>query len=133
MHRLALDLVQELHDLAPQQLLTVTEPARLHVSGPGAFRVLSWKGTAFEVQASTDLKQWSPVSIVTNLTGTLEFTDPTRRTICSASILHAAKPPLRTSSRTGGLARSNASRNSVRSGMTAAASALSICSGVMRS
>ena len=27
---------------------------------------------AFEVQASIDLKQWSPV---TNLTGTLEFTD----------------------------------------------------------
>ena len=31
---------------------------------------------AFEVQASIDLKQWSPVSTVTNLTGTLEFTDP---------------------------------------------------------
>ena len=31
---------------------------------------------AFEVQASTDLTQWSPVTTVTNLTGTLEFTDP---------------------------------------------------------
>ena len=31
---------------------------------------------AFEVQASIDLKQWSPVTTVTNLTGTLEFTDP---------------------------------------------------------
>jgi len=31
---------------------------------------------AFEVQASTDLKQWSPVTTVTNLTGTLEFTNP---------------------------------------------------------
>ena len=45
------------------------------VSGPGAFRVQSWKGKAFEVQASTDLKQWSPVTTATNLTGTLEFTD----------------------------------------------------------
>ena len=31
---------------------------------------------AFELQASIDLKQWSPVSTVTDLTGTLEFTDP---------------------------------------------------------
>ena len=31
---------------------------------------------AFELQASIDLKQWSPVTTVTNLTGTLEFTDP---------------------------------------------------------
>ena len=31
---------------------------------------------AFEVPASIDLKQWSPVTTVTNLTGTLEFTDP---------------------------------------------------------
>jgi hypothetical protein len=30
----------------------------------------------FEVQASTDLNQWSPLTTVTNLTGTLEFTDP---------------------------------------------------------
>ena len=59
----------------PKQFLTVTEPARLQVSGPGAFRVQSWKGMAFEVQASIDLKQWLPVIIVTNLTGTLEFTD----------------------------------------------------------
>jgi len=30
---------------------------------------------AFEVQASTDLVNWLPTSIVTNLTGTLEFKD----------------------------------------------------------
>ena len=44
--------------------------------GARCVRVQSWKGMAFEVQASIDLKQWSPVSTVTNLTGTLEFTDP---------------------------------------------------------
>ena len=43
---------------------------------PGAFRVQSWKGMAFEVQASANLEQWSPVTTVTNLTGTLDFTDP---------------------------------------------------------
>ena len=62
--------------MAANQFLTVTEPARLKMSGPGAFRVQSWKGMAFEVQASTELDQWSPVTTVTNLTGTLEFTDP---------------------------------------------------------
>ena len=69
-------IVQELQEVAPNQILTVTEPARLQVFGAGAFRVQSWKGMAFEVQASTDLKQWSPVTTVTNLTGTLEFSDP---------------------------------------------------------
>ncbi len=68
-------VVQEFHNVAPKQILTVSEPARLHISGRGAFRVQSWKGMAFEVQASADLEQWSPVTIVTNLTGTLEFTD----------------------------------------------------------
>lgn len=31
---------------------------------------------AFEVQTSTDLKQWSPLTTLTNLTGKLEFMDP---------------------------------------------------------
>ena len=62
--------------VALNQFLTFTEPARLQMSGPSAFRVRSWKGMAFEVQASTELEQWSPVTAVTNLTGTLEFTDP---------------------------------------------------------
>ena len=69
-------IVQEFHDLSVNRSLTLTEPARLQVTGPGAFRVQSWKGMVFEVQASADLKQWSPVTTVTNLTGTLEFTDP---------------------------------------------------------
>ena len=29
-----------------------------------------------DLGVSSDLDQWSPVTIVTNLTGTLEFTDP---------------------------------------------------------
>jgi hypothetical protein len=69
-------IVQELHDVAPKQFLTVTEPTRLQSRGAGVLRIQSWKGMAFEVQASTDLNQWSPMTTVTNLTGTLEFTDP---------------------------------------------------------
>ena len=69
-------IVQELHGVSVKQQLIVTEPARLQVLGPGTFRVQSWKGMAFEVQVSTDLDQWSPLTTLTNLTGTLEFTDP---------------------------------------------------------
>ena len=71
-------MVQEFHQVASEQLLTLTEPALLRVLGPGTFRGRSWKGMAFEVQASIDLHQWSPVTTVTtvtNQTGTLEFTD----------------------------------------------------------
>ena len=50
--------------------------ARPQVLGAGAFCLQSWKRMVIEVQASIDLKQWSPVTTVTNLTGTLEFTDP---------------------------------------------------------
>jgi len=44
--------------------------------GSGAFRIQSWKGMTFKMQASTDLDQWSPLTTVTNLTRTLEFVDP---------------------------------------------------------
>jgi hypothetical protein len=69
-------IVQELHDVAAKQFLMVAEPARLQALGAGALRIQSWKGMRFDVQASTDLSQWSPLTTVTNLTGTLEFTDP---------------------------------------------------------
>jgi hypothetical protein len=68
-------IVQELRDVRAKQILTVTEPARLQALGTGAFRIQSWKGQAFEVQMSPDLAQWSPVTTVTNLTGTLDYTD----------------------------------------------------------
>ena len=69
-------IVQEFHDVAPKQFLTLTEPAQLQTLRTGVLRIQSWKGMAFEMQASSDLKQWSPVTTVTDLTGTLEFTDP---------------------------------------------------------
>lgn len=67
--------VQELQNVPAKQILTVTEPARLHVLGTSTFRIQSWLGQRFEVQASTDLKQWVPVTTVTNLTGTLDYPD----------------------------------------------------------
>jgi hypothetical protein len=69
-------IVQEFHDVAPKQFLIVQEPARLQALGAGVLRIQSWKGMAFDVQSSSDLDQWSILTTVTNLTGTLEFTDP---------------------------------------------------------
>ena len=37
-------IVQELHDVAAKQSLTVTEPARLQALGAGVLRIQSWKG-----------------------------------------------------------------------------------------
>ena len=69
-------IVQELHNVTANQILSVTEPARLQALGAGVFRIQSWKGMAFEVQTTTNLEQWLPVTTVTNLTGALEFVDP---------------------------------------------------------
>jgi hypothetical protein len=69
-------IVQVLHDVAPKQILTVTEPTKLEVSGIGRFRIGSRRGMVFEIQSSIDLREWRSAATVTNLTGQLEFTDP---------------------------------------------------------
>jgi hypothetical protein len=69
-------IVQELREALANQTLTVTEPARLQITAPDQFRIQSWKGQAFAIECSTDLQSWQSIETVTNLTGTLEFTDP---------------------------------------------------------
>ena len=66
-------IVQEFHDAVPRLFLMLIGSRRL---GAEVLRAQSWKEIAFGVQSSTDMEQWSPLSTVTNLTGTLEFTDP---------------------------------------------------------
>jgi formylglycine-generating enzyme required for sulfatase activity len=68
-------LVQELKDVAANQLLTVTEPPRLIPQGIGKFQIQCWINQSFDVQGSTDLVTWTPVTTVTNTTGTLVFED----------------------------------------------------------
>ena len=69
-------IVQEFQNVAADQFLTVTEPSQLVATGSGQLQIRSWKGMSYEVQASTNLIDWSPVGTVTNLDGTLRFTDP---------------------------------------------------------
>jgi hypothetical protein len=67
--------VQELKDVAPNQILTVNEPVRLIPQGAGAFQIQCWLGQMFDVEMSTDLVTWSVVANITNETGVLLFTD----------------------------------------------------------
>jgi hypothetical protein len=68
-------IVQELKNVAANQIVKVTEPARLVPQSKGGFQIQCWVGQSFEVQASTDLIHWTPVATVTNETGTLVFED----------------------------------------------------------
>ena len=81
-------IVQELHNVAANQILTVTEPAKLepHVTqtnGLVELKVKSWKGFAYDIEASNDLKAWTRLTTLTNETGTLSFADPLAATLSS--------------------------------------------------
>ncbi|MCZ7635591.1 MAG: hypothetical protein M5U12_05785 [Verrucomicrobia bacterium] len=62
--------------MASKQVLTVTEPPRLHALGEGRIRVQCWKGQTFEVETSSDLTGWTSLGVFTNETGVLEVIDP---------------------------------------------------------
>jgi hypothetical protein len=68
-------VVQEVTNVDANQILEVTEPARLIPQGKGGFQIQCWIHQSFEVQCSTDLAQWNTAATVTNETGTLIFAD----------------------------------------------------------
>lgn len=65
--------IQELHDIKTKQLLTITEPPRVVAHGTGSLHITSWPNQSFELQTSTDLMNWTPLSTVTNLSGAASF------------------------------------------------------------
>ncbi len=73
-------IVQDIADVAVDQILTVTEPPRLTVLGPTSFRIACWKGQSVEVQDSTDLIHWEPLVQLTNVSGELAYADPAMAT-----------------------------------------------------
>jgi len=73
--------VQELHDVAPRQLLTVTEPPGLAMPRPGELQVTAWSNMTHRIEASTNLVQWMPLDTVTNQARTNLFTDPEAATL----------------------------------------------------
>jgi hypothetical protein len=38
--------------------------------------ISGWLGSTFQVQASTNLSDWQSIGTLTNLTGTMQFSDP---------------------------------------------------------
>lgn len=68
-------IVQELHNVPVDQILTVIEPVRLQVTGRGTLEFRSWKGHVFAVEASPDLSAWSTLTTVTNTNGLIRFSD----------------------------------------------------------
>jgi enediyne biosynthesis protein E4 len=68
--------VQELRDVSANRILTVIEPVRLEATGPGRFHFRTWRGHVLTVETSSDLTTWNSIATVTNLSGAVEFTDP---------------------------------------------------------
>jgi hypothetical protein len=68
-------IVQELSNVAANQILTITEPAQLVPLGPREFQIRCWKGMKFEVEKSHNLQTWDSLGTVTNVIGTLTFQD----------------------------------------------------------
>jgi hypothetical protein len=68
-------IVQELANIAANQILTITEPAPLVPLGFREFQIRCWKGMRFEVEKSHNLQTWDSLGTVSNLTGTLVFQD----------------------------------------------------------
>src|SRR5262249_21685973 len=72
--------VQELNNIAPRQILTITEPPRLLdglSNGVPQFALKAWPGMEFTIQSSSDLSNWTAIGsvTVTNTTGIAPFTD----------------------------------------------------------
>ena len=74
-------IVQELEDVAADQILEVTEPARLaalvaQANGLFELEIGGWPGSVYDLEASNDLRVWTHLTTLTNETGTVSFTDP---------------------------------------------------------
>ena len=59
----------------PALLMADPTFVKLGTASPGALSFRSWIGVPFDLECSSDLIQWAPLTTLTNLTGTLEFTD----------------------------------------------------------
>ncbi len=73
-------IVQTLTDVAARQFLEVKEPSLLLPAGAkpseGALILRGGKGLSYQIQTSADLRNWENATILTNLSGTVQFQAP---------------------------------------------------------
>ena len=74
-------IVQELKDLQPDQYVKVAEPSRLEVLGRNdgmelQFVLRGGQGLRYAIETSSDLRQWSQLSLVTNLKSAITIPKP---------------------------------------------------------
>ena len=74
-------MVQEFQNVAPTQILTITEPPRLLASATNSvpqFSLKGGRGFQYEIDSSTSLTAWSSIGTltVTNLNGIAQIIDP---------------------------------------------------------
>lgn len=76
-------IVQELNDLTTDKVLTVTEPLRLESLAAGQLQVHAWKGQDFQIEASSNLRDWALLQSITpvNSTGVVPIADPDAATL----------------------------------------------------
>jgi ASPIC/UnbV protein/VCBS repeat protein len=73
--------VQELHNLAAKQFLTISEPPRLNAlrssaNDPFQTQLSCWAGFDFAVETSSNLIEWTPWTTVTTTNRTTRIDDP---------------------------------------------------------
>jgi hypothetical protein len=73
--------VQEFHNVAPRQFLSITEPPRLlanTTNGVPQFLLKGGRFMQYDIQGSTNLTAWAPIETltITNLSGLAEIIDP---------------------------------------------------------
>jgi hypothetical protein len=75
-------VVQELHNQAARQILTITEPPQLKLAGSITadsvyLSLIGVAGATFEIQSSSDLNKWTAWTTITSTNRTMTLTDPT--------------------------------------------------------
>jgi hypothetical protein len=73
--------VQELHNVAANQFLSITEPPRLtalrsSTEGRFSMQITSWAGFHIDIETSSDLTTWSPWTTVTTTNRITQIDDP---------------------------------------------------------
>jgi enediyne biosynthesis protein E4 len=75
-------IVQELTNVAPRQFLTIKEPSWLkaNISPDGSefyLTIIGWNGLVYSLESSTNLANWNFVTMLTNQTGNIVWTNLT--------------------------------------------------------